>query len=147
MSVRLGEEVQELSREGGNVKEELVDPDQYVRDIIRRRLLEMTQEGQRLPSLEELRETQWSGVFEEAMRCRLIMGGIRYGLLGVKGKPQYERSEDIVERAREYQETGNQELLVDIANLALIEFVEGDHPLRHFIARSHTRHTTKRIER
>jgi hypothetical protein len=31
-----------------------------------------------------------------------------------------------------YEQTGNLECLVDIVNLALVEFVEGKHPKRYF---------------
>jgi hypothetical protein len=66
------------------------------------------------------------------MRNRLIMGAIRYGRLNAPDKRQYDRVGSIIERAKIYMETGNCELLVDIANLALLEFEEGRHPNRHF---------------
>jgi len=78
--------------------------------------------------------------FEQHMRNALIVGALRYGLLGEKGKPQYERMPAIVKRALEYQRTGDVSLLVDIANFALLEFVEGDHPLRHESGTDRTDH-------
>lgn len=83
-------------------------------------------------SLPELLETEWSSEFETLMRNRLVMGALRYGRLGVPGKPQFDRVEYIQRKCRKYGETYNLEALVDIANLALVEFVEGDHPNRHF---------------
>lgn len=83
-------------------------------------------------TLEELAGTEWSPEFERMMRNRMIMGAIRYGRLGAPGKAQYDRIGSIIERARRYRDTGNDELLVDIANLAQIEYVEGDHPGKHF---------------
>jgi len=87
---------------------------------------------QRLPSLDELKHTEWSPKFEELMRNRLIMGAIRYGRLNAKGKPQYDRIASIFRRLSLYQETGNKEILVDIANICLCEFEECDHPNQHF---------------
>lgn len=85
-------------------------------------------------TLADLERSEWSPEFEILMRNRLIMGALRYGKLGVKPKQKYDRVNSIAIRLRKYQETGNLELLVDIANLCLCEFVEGTHPLRHWHA-------------
>lgn len=85
-------------------------------------------------TLEELQKTEWSDEFERLMRNYLIMGGLRYGRLAhteaaKKVKQKYDYMGEIIRRAKLYQETGNKELLVDIANSALIEFVqEQNHP-------------------
>ena len=92
----------------------------------------------------ELQKSEWSPEFEQLMRNRLIMGGIRYGFLGTKGKPQYDRIASIKKRLNQYRETGNLELLVDAANLCVCEFVEGDHPNRHFHAHDDGEHTKVR---
>lgn len=62
------------------------------------------------------------------------MGALRYGRLGTPGKPQYDRVAEVKKRVSKYEATGNTEFLVDVANMALIEFVEGDHPNKHFKA-------------
>lgn len=74
----------------------------------------------------ELIQSEWSNEFEQLMRNRLIMGAIRYGKINAKNKPKYDRIDSIVKRAIKYNETKNSEFLVDIANLCLLEFVEGD---------------------
>ena len=74
--------------------------------------------------LEELYRTEWSSKFENLMRNRLVMGGMRYGRMGAKDKPKYDRISSIEKRLKKYQETGNQEFLVDCANLLMLEFVE-----------------------
>ena len=79
-----------------------------------------------------LEKSEWSPDFEQLMRNRLIMGAMRYGKMGDPSKPQYDRISDILRRAKEYKKTGNDELLADIANAALLEYVEGDHPQKHF---------------
>lgn len=83
-------------------------------------------------TFEELLKSEWSPEFERKMRNRLVVGAIRYGRLGASDKPQYDNIGAIKDRASKYLDSGNLELLVDISNLALIEFVEGRHPNRHF---------------
>lgn len=85
-------------------------------------------------SYAELRESEWSVEFENLMRNRLIMGAMRYGLIGAKNKPVYDRVASVINRMQNYKETGNREFLVDVANLCLLEFVEGNHPNAHFMA-------------
>lgn len=86
--------------------------------------------------IQSLRETEWSVDFERLMRNRLVMGALRYGLMGhgstPKGKPKYNRIKSIQKRLKFYEETGNAEWLVDIANMALLMFEEHQHPNFHF---------------
>lgn len=91
--------------------------------------------------LAELRETEWSQEFERLMRNRLIVGSYRYGRMGSVGKPLYRCIPRIRRYLDDYEETGNLECLVDVANLALVEFVEGSHPRRHFRAVDDGKHT------
>lgn len=86
--------------------------------------------------------TEWSHEFERLCRNRMFMGGIRYGRLGAEGKPKYDRCKDIKRRITKYEETGNLEYLVDAANLCQCEFVEGDHPNKHFSSDDDGKHTT-----
>jgi len=84
--------------------------------------------------LDQLAKTEWSPGFEELMRNRLVLGAFRYGLLDDPTKPQWDRMTRIKQEVERYMEGGNLECLVDIANMALLEFVEGKHPKRHFKA-------------
>ena len=83
-------------------------------------------------TFESLARTEWSDEFEQFMRNRLVMGALRYGKLRASGKPQFRRLAKIREKLEFYAVDGNDERLVDIANLALVEFVEGKHPLKHW---------------
>ncbi|MBU2018174.1 MAG: hypothetical protein KJ941_00895 [Bacteroidetes bacterium] len=85
-------------------------------------------------SLDDLSRTEWSDEFEQLCRNRLIIGALRYGRLNAKNKPQYNRIESIRKRLLNYEQTGNTENLVDIANICLCEYVEGNHPNKHFAA-------------
>jgi len=87
--------------------------------------------------LDDLKRSEWSAAFEQGMRVRLLVGAFRYGLLGASGKPQYDRMDDILRRVGVYRRTGNVDMLFDIANAALLEFVEGVHPLRHLASAEH----------
>jgi hypothetical protein len=91
-------------------------------------------------TLEEIYNSQWSLDFEALMRHRLTMGYFRYGPLG-KQKGKYNNVQSIIDRAKLYQKTGNDEILVDIANLALCEFRTGVHPNKHFKASDDNIHT------
>lgn len=96
-------------------------------------------------TVEELAASEWCPKFEQLMRNRLIMGALRYGKLGAPGKPQYDRTASMSRRLIAYDRTGNLELLVDIANLALCEFVECHHPFRHFRAVDGGEHVGRKL--
>lgn len=70
----------------------------------------------------ELCVTEWDSRFEQLMRNRLIVGAFRYGRLRDVSK-KFDTITSIIRRAELYRKDGNQEHLVDIANLALVEFV------------------------
>ena len=85
-----------------------------------------------MPSLDDLKRTEWSPRFEELMRNRLVMGAFRYGKLKGGGKVSYDQLSAMKKRLQDYEETGNTENLIDVANLALIEFELGNHPNKHW---------------
>lgn len=93
-------------------------------------------------SLEELRETEWSPRFEALMRNRLVIGALRYGRLHAPGKPKYDRVASMIRRLQEYDRTHNKELLVDVANLCLLDYEEGDGEFAAMDEREHVAHHT-----
>lgn len=95
-------------------------------------LPEITQDSLKLPSLDSLKETEWDSKFEHLMHSRLIMGAIRYGLINAPNKPKYDRCASIRKRLQLFEESGNAEYLVDIANMALLMFAEKQHSNFHF---------------
>ena len=97
----------------------------------------------RMPSLEALRESEWSPRFERLMRNRLIMGAFRYGTFDEKNDSpgRYQYAKDALRRLAAYLDTGNTEILVDVANMCLLEFEFGQHPMRHFRAVDDAEHT------
>lgn len=78
--------------------------------------------------LPQLTRTQWSTRFETYMRNRMIVGAYRYGQLYDVNLLKRDMVGSIIKRAEKYRADGNQEHLVDIANLAMIEFVRPSHP-------------------
>lgn len=94
---------------------------------------------------DSLYETEWSNEFENLMHNRLVMGAFRYGRIREPRKKKYDRVSNIIERINVYKETGNMELLVDVANLCLLEFELSDHPNKHFESVDDADYHTKSI--
>jgi len=86
------------------------------------------------PSLESLKETEWNKDFEKFMRNRLVMGALRYGLFSTKNSTTEKNIISMKNKVLLYEQTGNLECLVDIANMAQVEFTHSNHPTKHFNA-------------
>jgi hypothetical protein len=93
---------------------------------------------QRMPDMDELRRTERNPEFERLCMNRKIIGAMRYGRMGAPGKPKYNRVACMMRRLQTYLRDGNAEHLVDVANLAELEFTEGD---RRVVARDDGEHT------
>ena len=95
----------------------------HTHDAIRAHLQIRPNEFNNKPSLETLKQTQWSPKFEQYMRNRLIMGALRYETFDEKrANNKYHIIESIRKRLALYEKDPNQEYLVDSANLLMIEF-------------------------
>lgn len=79
--------------------------------------------GRKIPPLDELRQTEWSEEFETLMRNRLLMGAFRYGPMAEKLKSKWKMLPSMRRRLEVYESTGNLEMLVDVANLCLLEYL------------------------
>lgn len=64
--------------------------------------------------------------FKEFMKNRLVMGAMRYGKLHDFQRTHYDYMSGVLRYLNKYLDTGNYELLIDVANYALIEAVRGD---------------------
>ena len=69
-------------------------------------------------------------VFRRLCLNRKILGAMRYGLMGEKDKPKWDRITDCIRRLQAYQNDSNLEHLVDVANLCELEFREGNGVLK-----------------
>jgi hypothetical protein len=78
------------------------------------------------------------------MDNRLLMGSFRYGLMSDPDK----WTSDLIAGARKklasYEDTGNREHLVDLANYARLEFMHPSHPHAHFRAEDDHEHCPNR---
>lgn len=83
---------------------------------------------ERMRQIRHSSEPVWNSEFEALMRRRLVFGAMRYGLMGAPDKPNYDRMGSIERRVQIYLDTGNTEPFVDIANLAMMEYVEAPRP-------------------
>jgi len=85
---------------------------------------------------EALAKSQMSERFVEYMTNRMVLGTFRYGKWqdNKKNGVKIDRISSIRKRLDLFEKTGNSEYLVDIANLAMIEFEISDHPNLHFAA-------------
>lgn len=106
-----------------------------VHDYLRARLLEKAgvfEYVECAPSLKEIGKIQSCPTFEKYRENRMIMGYFRYGSLqGQIGCAKYDNLGSIKKRLTLYTEDKNREHLVDIANLAMIEFAtHPDYPFK-----------------
>jgi hypothetical protein len=93
--------------------------------VLRARLLASAGVGRPVGTVVDhvrLRATQWNSAFERLQRNRLVMGAFRYGDLITQPTFGTDTIQSAIQRAKLYIETGNLEHLVDIANLAMVEF-------------------------
>ena len=109
----------------------------HAHDLIRSRLhaqagIGIFERPDRLLTLDSLAHSEWSPQFERFMRNRMMMGGLRYGIMARKSNKNYNYLADVERRLKLYRVTGNTEHLVDIANLCLLAFEFDKHPLKHF---------------
>jgi hypothetical protein len=77
-------------------------------------------------------DKNWSETFIKLMKNRMKMGAFRYGVMKTPGRPKYDTISSIRKRLNNYEKSGNQENLVDIANICMTEFAENWHPKAHF---------------
>lgn len=116
-------------------------------DHIRRRLLKDVELPQICPSIGEIVQKQWNSQFERFMKNRLVMGFFRYGSLDSadrKATP-YDNIGSAISHLYEYLKTGNQEHLVDAANLCMVEYtVPTCHPRPFWKPQDDSTHTPLR---
>lgn len=107
-----------------------------VNDLIRSRLLAGVPD--RLPDLETLRRTERSAEFARLRENRMVAGAFRQGLLAAAGRPRRDYVRNMVRRLVAYEVDHNAEHLLDVANLAEVEFVVAGHGVA--AADEHDRH-------
>jgi hypothetical protein len=77
-------------------------------------------------------QTQFCREFIQGMLNRDIVGFYRHGDIGTANTRGKNVPEMLERRWRRYRKTGNRELLMDVANLAMSEYMDPSHPKAHF---------------
>lgn len=84
------------------------------------------------PDILVIYKSNWSHPFINYMKNRMVQGYFRYGSMRKNKKGLLDCIGSMKKRLALYEKTGNDEILVDIANIAMVEFVNGSHPKKHF---------------
>lgn len=121
---------------------------QFIHAILRQRLLEraglaeLPKGNLTLADLEKEIDTKvWCHRFFDLMRNRLLMGRLRYGPM--KSKSTHNLVKAMKDKITLYEKTGNDELMVDVGNYAMLQFSRGTHPTKHFSALDDVSHAQK----
>lgn len=83
-------------------------------------------------SLEEILATEVSAPFIDGMKNRMVVSYYKYG--PVRNSIGVDNISSLMTRLRKYADDGNTEWLIDVANFAMMEFMNPRHPKRHFRA-------------
>lgn len=70
--------------------------------------------------------------FLQGMLDRMATGYYMYGSIRDSAIKKRDMLASLRRRLTKYEETGNTEWLMDVANIAMIEFVQPSHPQAHF---------------
>ncbi len=89
-------------------------------------------------SIAQILAKNFSQVFVDAMKARMVHGYLKYGPLEVGFPSRVNALESMQQRLKKYEATGNTEWLVDAANYLMIEFMKPQHPNAHFRATEST---------
>lgn len=85
----------------------------------------------RTASVPELRG-EFAPEFLQGMVNRMIVSFHKYGPIREAYPEELSALGSLAGRMQLYQETGNTEYLIDVANFAMIEFMHPSHPKAHF---------------
>lgn len=76
-------------------------------------------------------ETEYSAHFQERMRAAMAVSFHKYGPVANAYPHKVNAIASLLKRLKIYQETGNADYLVDVANYAMIEFMHPAHESYH----------------
>lgn len=82
---------------------------------------------------DDILKTEYSEEFDKFRKNRMKVSFFKYGPAAINyGEHLVSAIENLEIRLKKYKETGNTEYLVDVANMAMIEFMYPQHPEAHF---------------
>ena len=76
--------------------------------------------------------SEFSGEFVQGMADRMAVSFCKYGRVAEAYPSRVDAIASLRKRLERYEETGNTEWLMDVANFAMIEFMRPRHPKAHF---------------
>lgn len=76
--------------------------------------------------------SEFNETFVVGMRKRMAVSYHKYGLMADAARKRVDQIESLRIRLERYDETGNTEWLMDVANMAMIEFTHPLHPAAHY---------------
>lgn len=83
--------------------------------------------------MEKVLKTEYSQDFDKLRQNRMVMSYYKYGSVKDNyGEKLVNAVESLKQRLARYEQTGNTEFLVDVANFAMIEFIYPQHERAHF---------------
>jgi hypothetical protein len=118
----------------------------FIHDVLRQRLLAEVDAFCSCGKLrlEDLAVSEWSDLFERRMRSRLIQGSLRYGRMRDPTKACFDNVGGAMAHLEAYLRDGNQEHLVDAANLCMLESERPVcHPSPHFRSEHDVNHVRR----
>lgn len=83
-------------------------------------------------SLDQILQTEFSESFVSKMKNAMLTSYYKYGEVKLNYPSLANAIESLKLRIEKYEETGNADYLVDIANFAMIEFMYPGHPNAHY---------------
>ncbi len=78
--------------------------------------------------------SEFSREFAQGMADRMAVSFCKYGKVSEAYPNRVDAIKSLMQRLDRYQQTGNTEWLMDVANFAMIEFMHPKHPEAHFRA-------------
>lgn len=91
-------------------------------------------EPTKAPGIAEILKTESSETFISGMKNRMIVSYHKYGPIADGFPHRVNAIESLKARIARYEETGNTEWLMDVANFAMIEYIHPRHDSHHFRA-------------
>jgi hypothetical protein len=83
---------------------------------------------------ESLPETEYSREFDQGRADRMAVSYCKYGAVAEAYPARVNAIASLRARLERYEQTGNTEWLMDVANFAMIEFMHPRHAAAHFVA-------------
>jgi hypothetical protein len=96
-----------------------------------------------LPSLDELMHSEWSEEFDNYAKGKMIMGAYRYGVL--RKNNRFDFMAAMSSKIQLYHKTHNLELLVDIRNYAMLEFLKPGYADAYYYNEDDTEHAPLKL--